>query len=128
MAELDSIRIDLKMSEEGRWVDFDGDIKLLIARKPNPRYEDVLHALVEKHGRAVTNDDDMDMTRQAVARCVLLGWKNLTEGGKEIPYSPEKALELLRDPSLRDLYEFVLVSAHSREAYRKQTVKQQAKN
>jgi len=128
MAELDSIRIDLKKSEDGIWVDYEGDIKLLIARKPNPRYEDALHTLIEKLNRAITKEDDIDLTRQAVAQCVLLGWKNLCEGGKEIPYSTEKALELLRDPSLRDLYEFVLVSAHDREAYRKKTVKRQAKN
>lgn len=128
MTELNSIRIDVDKSTKGIWVDYEGDIELLIARKPNPQYEDFLHGLVNKHAGVITKEADMDLTRQAVAHCVLRGWKNLTEDGKPIEYSPEKALEFLRDPSLRDFYEFILVKAHDRETYRLKTKAKQAKN
>jgi len=128
MAELNSIRIDQKKCNNGIWVDYEGDIKLLIARKPNPQYQDYLHELISNHPGEISKGNDKDITMQAVAKHILLGWKNLSDDGKPIKYSPKKALELLRDPSLRDLYEFILISAHDREAYRLEATVKQAKN
>jgi hypothetical protein len=36
---------------------------------------------------------------EAYAACIV-GWSGLTENGVEIPYSPEKALEMMRDDRL----------------------------
>lgn len=128
MGELNNIRIDIDKSTKGVWFKFVDDIELLIARKPNLQYEAFLVDLISQQDGEVAREVDMDLTKQAVANCVLLGWKNLTEDGKPIKYSPKKALELLRDPSLRDFYEFVLIKAHDREAYRLKTKAKQAKN
>ena len=49
-----------------------------------------------------------EVTNRCVAKTVLLGWRNLEDDdGNPIEYSHEKALELLRDPTLMVFKEFV---------------------
>ena len=50
---------------------------------------------------------------------MLLGWTGLCDdNGKDIPYSREKAIELLRDPALNDLYDWILAMSANADAFR----------
>jgi len=75
-------------------------------------------------------DDRIEkVTKPAVAKYVLVGWKNIQdEEGNDIPYSVEQSLEFLRDPQLADLYEFVMVVAGNAGNFRAEMMEESAGN
>lgn len=48
---------------------------------------------------------------EAMAEALLLDWENLTSGGKTVPYSRERAVELLSNPDYRDFRSAVQFAA-----------------
>lgn len=56
---------------------------------------------------------------QVFAATILVGWRGLTENGKEIPYSVEKAKELLQ---MKDFFALVKEFADTQENYRREAV------
>lgn len=132
MPKLSSFRTDLDLELSGRWVQFGDEdekgkcIELKIARLGNKNYERQLGMLkrsdlkkiMRRRGRIDINALEPYM-KESMAVHVLLDWKNIQdEKGKTIPYSPEKALELFNDHSLREFYEFVRDEAQDVEEYR----------
>jgi len=153
MPSLNQCKTDVGLEKNGRWVQFgepevnrvsDGEgnetvietfIELLIARMGNPAYEKRLGTLKRSDAKKIMRGKNIDttmlepMVKEAMANCVLLGWRNLNdENGEEIVYSPEKALQLFNDPSLREFYEFVRDESQDDEAYRLEVKEDQAKN
>jgi len=128
MAKLSQIKSDPKKTDEGIWLDFAAGIRLKIARLHNPAYAKYMTALQKPYIRQVragTLDAEISarLTKQVVA------WENIEdEKGQAIPYSPEKALELISDPTLFELYDFVLEVAASAELYRAQLHEDSVKN
>jgi hypothetical protein len=53
---------------------------------------------------------------QALAEAALKGWQGLTMGGEAIPYSEEKAIDLLSSPAWTWLHDFVHRAAQFRAA------------
>ena len=66
-------------------------------------------------------DDDTSL-RESLAGHVLKDWKNLKMDGKVIPYSVEKAKEILVDPAYQEFYEFVMTEAQNAAMYRKEEI------
>ncbi|RKY09817.1 MAG: hypothetical protein DRP56_02125 [Planctomycetota bacterium] len=133
MADINKLKVDAKKVSGGVWVDYTDGVRLLIARKPNPAFQEYMADLIEPHLASIhagTFDDKLDklLTKKAVAKHVLLGWENIEENGKPIEYSPENAFELFKNEDLVDLYHFVLTIAHSKERYRYQETETAVKN
>jgi hypothetical protein len=51
--------------------------------------------------------DEMDNQNAELCAVCVVGWTGLTENGEELPYSQEKALELMRKPELTFIREQV---------------------
>lgn len=134
MARLGAIQTDLNKAIEGVWVNYELDIRLKIARLGNQNYQKYVQQLSRPHlqrmrGKAPNTDLIKEITKQAVSHCILLGWEHIQDDkGKDIPYSPEKALELLSDPRFEDLYMFILEIAQDAELYRQEIQKDSEKN
>jgi hypothetical protein len=134
MAKLSSIAIDTKKSIDGVWCPLYDGIELKIARINNPDYEKYREKLNEpflRQIRASIIDKGVmaDLTKQAVAKCVLIDWKNIEdEVGQPIPYSYEKALEILRNPAYVQLADFVMAKACDYELYRQVAKSESIKN
>lgn len=103
---------------EGVWVDAGAGLRLKIARANNANFDKVLSRLTRPHLQRIRNgsfpDEDMKkLVWQATAETILLDWENLEdEEGNEVPYSPEKALELLTEyKDFRDM-----VSSYAQDA------------
>lgn len=128
MVDISKIRVDAEAERTGRWVSWDHGIQLRIARMNTPAFQERMRELSQPNIEKI-RDGDKDLIRavtiECVAECVLLDWKGLEDGGEPLEYSKEKAVELLSDPGLRDLYEFVLTTAHGREKF---LVEEPAKN
>lgn len=61
---------------------------------------------------------------EVYAATILVGWRGLTEGEKEIPYSVEKARELL---GIRDFFNAIREIAETQENYRRAAVEEATK-
>jgi len=134
MANIESIKTDVKKEEGGVWVDFAEGIKLKIARARNPKYQELLRNLVEPkkkdiRGDKLTIEQLSDVLLEVRAHTVLLDWKNIEDNnGATIPYSPDKAMEFFRDPELKDFHTFVVAISENADQYKKDLVKDSEKN
>lgn len=120
--KLSRFTTDSTLELNGVWVDIGEGAKLLVARVGNPRYRERLRALMKPYKRQIRTDtlpEDLseDMVLRAFSETILLGWEGLEDdNGAAVPYSREKAYELLRD--LRDFRAMVAEIAQEQEAYR----------
>jgi len=133
MANLNSIKTDLEKMVKGVWTPFIEDIELCIASVNSPLYKDARKRALQPYLRQIrlgTLDTDkvLDIIKPAVAEHLLLDWKNIEENGKKIPYSKAKAIEFLSDPSLAELYNFVLTTAGENDIYRQAAFEDGVKN
>jgi hypothetical protein len=131
--ELNQLAIDYEKSTKGIWVDFTKEVKFLIAKKPNPKFDEELAKLIEPFLASIaagTFDDVLDklITAKATAKTVLLGWEGITVDGEPYEYSYENALEMLTNKNYTDVYRFVLTIAHSAERYRVHNIEEAEKN
>lgn len=106
-----------------RWVDYSG-IQFKIARIPNPRFEEYLAGIKGAQGRKLREGtlefrESSKLNRDVVGRFVILDWKDMQDDDdKEIPYSKEKALEIVHDDRYYDLYLFLQEAARDLDTFR----------
>lgn len=117
MPKLSQISVDLGKAASGREVDYMG-VTLIVASAQNPAFKRARNKAFDKvvsklrRGK-LSNERVAQLQAPAVAEHILVGWRDLQDDdGNAIPYSKEKALELLSDPSLADLYDTVMVASN----------------
>ena len=123
MAKLGQFRSDTALEAEGVWVEYAAGIEFKIARLNNPAYRKCLRKLLRpevRRARSKRLDDDRadELTLKAMARHVLVGWKNIeNDDGVPIEYSPEKAFEILSAPEYHEIREFIEVTASDADLF-----------
>jgi hypothetical protein len=130
--DISSTFIDDNTAENGVWVDFYDEARLLIASTENPKYRASLAKSARANKVRLDGDphpDTIKMTTQitckAMADHVLLGWEGVTQGGVAVEYSKAKAYEfLLKSPQLR---EFVSDQAGSNSLFNSVTAEEVGK-
>jgi hypothetical protein len=126
MAKLSAVQTDPALEAGGVWVHYTLGIRLKIARLGNPAYQKRLTELRQPmlsaiRTRTVDAAKADDVLKQCAAEELLKGWENVTDDDdKPIEYSPERGLDVFRDPRYRDLYEFVMATAADAAIYRKE--------
>jgi hypothetical protein len=134
MASFSSLRIDPKKDVEGVWFDYHKGIRLRIARHDNPKFTEAMRIMLKPHqhsidSKTMSEETAGKITRQAVAKHILVGWENVTDDdGTPVPYSYETALTYLSDPNLRDFLNDVLTFSKHAEAFREQRLETIAGN
>jgi len=133
VADINSIKIDLKKEEDGIWIDFAAGIQLKIARARNTKYVELLRNLTEQYRKEIREDkfdaeDFANILLEVRAKTVLLDWKNIEENGKSVSYSVEKAIEYFKNPELKDFYTFVVIISENADYYKKDLIKESEKN
>ena len=126
MAKISKYRCDPEKEQKGVWVEWEEDMELLIARMHNDAMQEYIRQQTIKQGNVRTlrrknfTDEEMeDLTRQAIGRHVLLGWKNIQgDDGEDIPYSVEQAVEWMTNLEFDELRKFVIVTSSDTELYR----------
>jgi hypothetical protein len=85
-----------------------------------------------KHKEAICADADNGTEKElsralasAVADTVLLGWEGITDEGKDIKYSKEKAIEWLSDPAKERFFEKVRDEAVKAENFKAQRLQKE---
>jgi len=85
-----------------------GEVKLKVALWGNPKYFSELQRVTSQPDvqrrialGEMKPEEDRAMLDEVMAKTILVGWDGLEEAGKPVPYSAEKALELLQADFLR---------------------------
>ncbi|GAI86252.1 unnamed protein product [marine sediment metagenome] len=134
MANIESIKTDLKKETEGVWVDFEVGIRLKIARARNVAYRESMRKIMEPRRKTIREggmelEELQDLVKQVQAETVLLDWENIEDkDGNSIKHSSEQALAFFNDPELRDFYTFVVTQSENMENFKKELVKDSEKN
>lgn len=131
---------DTTLEEEGVWIKLRrGDAEVLVARAGNSKHDELVRRLRKKHARGFRGDElpreiEESIALEALAKTILLGWRGVTdESGADvpgsgilddndqpIPYSPEKARELLK--LSRDFRLEITEIATEMEVYKREEV------
>lgn len=72
---------------------------VLIGSTDNPQYRKAIQRMILPYRkRGEVNDEIQEsVAARALAEVILLGWRNWQVGGVELPYSKDKAIEILSD-------------------------------
>lgn len=132
--ELNNLITDKDLETEGVWIEFDlveGDARILIARQGNDKYHNRLQELLKPlkakvRKNKMTDAEWEDVLTKAYSTTIILNWEGFTRNGKEFPYTPENAEQLLRES--RDFFKWVSKQADDRENYLRKQTEQAEKN
>jgi len=115
---LDDIRTDADLELNGFWYSI-GDAKLKIARLGNLNYRRVMREKLPDYLRETVDEDLRDkLIGEVIGATLLVGWEDLLENGKELPYSKRTAIRLMTSPEYKDLRDFVVEQANTADNYR----------
>ena len=134
MPKIGALRIDTKTANEGRWVEYPEvpGMRFKIARYGNAAFKRAVDKIMRPVRSVVSTMSTERLTEMqwpAVARHVLVGWDGIEDDdGNEIPYSPQKAEEFLRDERYAALTEWVLAESRNDAAITESEVKAAAGN
>jgi hypothetical protein len=97
------LRTNPELANKGRWVPFMDDVELLITSASSPAYRAKRRHLFQTYRAKLRSGGDAageateEIALILLAHEVLKGWKNITEDGVPLVYSPEVSLKLLKD-------------------------------
>ena len=126
--KLSDFEQDVTASLEGVWIDMEDEdgTSWLIARAGNNKHAKYIDRLYKPFKRLMDSDKlplekYQELNAKAAAKFILLGWKNfIGADGNAIPYSREKAQELLSDPKYEDLAKLINSLASEQETFKAQ--------
>jgi len=122
-----SYAMDVKASEEGKWIDLDSTTSLLIRRYGCRSFQKYLSGLLAPHKKATQRgslDDDLaeQILTQAIAKEILVDWKGLKIDDKEVKYSVEKAVEILSNPVFKEFRDDVVAWSQDFQIFREEEI------
>lgn len=108
-----------------------GDGRIKIARYNNPVYQKTIRRLTTPHANLINTGSEEGMakveeiTLEAMAEAILVGWEDLTDEGRDLEYSKENAAMLLKKyPDFREwLSQKAMTARYYRDEYLEETGK-----
>ena len=131
--ELQDYIRDEKLESEGVWFSIDSTTRIKVARAFTQKYGKVLRNEMKPYRYALDHgmlneEKSSQIMAKVMAECVLMDWEGLTLNGEEVPYSTEKAYEILKDPQFRDFLRMVDEMSKDSAAFRESAMQEKAKN
>lgn len=120
--------VDKKAAEGGKWFPLAEDGSVKVARLNNAAFKAEAVRLQKPHlaQLRVSRVDNVELldriTIEATAKTILVDWKDITMNGEVVPYSVEKAIELLTD--YPDFREAISLLAVERENFTPEDIEQ----
>jgi len=116
---------DKDAETNGVWFDLGGGAWLKVARAGNDNWQKE-YQKIDRRVRAKLENDNLgqkqadDIISKVIAKSILLDWRGIAIDGEEIPYSVEKAHELLYNyPDFRGE---VMGMARNEERFKKESI------
>ena len=116
--DIGTFRVNVDTEVNGFWHEVSG-AKLCIARVGNPVYKRLVRERLADHIRKRLTEEQIDQILGTIlGECILIGWENLQENGKELPYSKGDAVRLMTSQEYHDFRDIVVFLAEKEEFYR----------
>ncbi|RLC97581.1 MAG: hypothetical protein DRI46_12745 [Chloroflexi bacterium] len=110
--------LDVKKSTSGTPLVFNG-VTFLVARMGNPEYQSAIAEAYSKVDMdSLTNEAAQEILDVLLATHCVCGWQGLADDTGEIPWSVETAIELLLNPQLEELLNWVRDNSENIENFR----------
>ena len=124
---------DEKLEIEGRWVDYNPEIKFKIARSGNKHFGRIFTREYNKNKVLIESKSDAgeeksnEVMARVFAKTILVGWEGPVkfQGKDYSAYSEDKAFEMLK---LKEFRRWVASHAEDFEAYKALQEQDEAKN
>lgn len=131
--DLNKFKTSSKLSEDGVKVELGEGASITVARIGNQKYTNELKRVTKPHMNAIRNktisDELMEkLVLDAFVGTVLLGWDGLKLDGKEVKYSKDEAIKILKNPEYVDFKNMVEAAASEVEVFRAVEVSEAVKN
>lgn len=97
---INDFRQSKEKQREGVWVELGDGASIKVAYSDNPDFQSEFTKLVKPYrmrGTEVPTDKMSDIICECLSKHVLLDWKGIYDGDKEISFSQEKAKALLSE-------------------------------
>jgi hypothetical protein len=125
------IKTDATLEKDGVEVELDDGAVIIVRPIRNADFKRYLNELQKPYERKIQqkrmDQEALDnLTRKAVAKHVLIGWKGIELDGKPVKYSPKVAEELMIE--FDEFQDDVLSAATARETFREEIVEENEKN
>lgn len=111
---------DEKLETEGKWFPLSKTAKVLVARSGNDKFVELLRKKMKEAQLDLTSGEEAEALAEEIlidvmSKTVLLGWEGITEAGKTVAYSHDKAREYL---AVKEFRRKVSALSENFEAYR----------
>lgn len=121
-----SYAVDLKAETQGKWFPLalmDG-VKVKVARIGNPIYQKRMQELYRPYAKSfamnipIPDEVERKIQNKLLTQTLWLDWEGMPgEDGEDVPFSKELALELIEDPTLKELRDEVMAHAGEFRAF-----------
>lgn len=137
MVKLVSISSDLELERKGVELHYREGAHFTLGRFGTRETEEFIRKRAEPYlsqydnseGISIPLDIMEQITKDCIIELVLLGWRGLeNDDGSELIYTKEKAREILDNPALHDLYNWIITQAKSERNFRLQKAEDAVKN
>lgn len=98
--DIRDFKLDPSAKSEGVWVDFGGGAAFKLASFDNPAFTEAFRKAIKPYqdlGRKVPEDEQIEIMCQAMADHIVLDWRGVYDGDKELKYSRDAAYRLLKE-------------------------------
>lgn len=108
---------DPNKAEEGEWFQYDRSpgIEVKIASIESKEYERASERMRAAQARGSRAGLSAKQGRQIMMRCtadhLVKDWRGLTDGGSELPFSPDACYQIISDERYVDFYAWILNQA-----------------
>jgi hypothetical protein len=127
--KISGLKVDQVAEDDGVWLQYQStEVFFRVARLSCARMQEQLAALrratIEGEAGPIDIGDAHRPEAQKalapyVARGILRGWRGLDEDdGSPMEFSPERAAELLADPAMKDVFQFIVVGSSRADNFR----------
>ena len=126
MSDFDSLFTDPEKERKGVWVRHPKGGEFLLARMDNPEYLDALRKASEPYREALRKDPEFQIPDgeadkvlgRALVGHIVLDWRGWNRGDTPVPYTRDRAYEVLCQPGARDLRRWIVESAANPDHFR----------
>lgn len=126
-----TFRTSEKLEEEGAWVDLGDGAFVCVARVGNKKYNEYFEKALKPHRRqfrtgSMPTEVMDEILIRTLANTILLGWEGVEYEGKELEYSVDNAIMVLRE--LKDFRSLISEISNEMETFKQEEQEEALKN
>jgi len=98
--DINDFKLDKAAKQDGVWVEMGGDAAFLIASFDNPSFTDAFRKATKPYndlGKKISEDDQLEIMARTMSQFIVLDWRGVFDGDKELKYSADNAYRLLKE-------------------------------